>query len=334
MSEYNLDQLEELETKIVPLLERRGITVEAIQPIGLLGRGATSSVFSLLINHKYHVLKVCGTSANFETEVRNLRRLVWPPKVILISRHFENSLGVDLMITEVPKGQEMNSEDLSEWIMDQFATHLLELHRLRRRLVEPEQLANRLKRNRAGALAAVAQYAPELAAESTVIWDEAADYLRKHQSHFVVKKSLIHGDLWWSNVIVSHDHVYLIDFESLQTRDYLEDLARFRVMLDYFHLHEPIQRSFWTGARNPGAANRFFLGIIDRYRSDLPDPDVNLRLKFYLAFRSFIYLHDLGEWAKHHHASDKINLAATDLIQFWRHGLDPGTDPITAGRPS
>lgn len=328
MPEYNLDQLEELETEIVPLLERRGIQVEAIQPIGLLGRGATSSVFSVLINHRYHVLKVCGTPANFDTELRNLRRLLWPPKVVLISRHFENSLGVDLMITEVPQGREMNSDDLSETIMNKLADQLLDLHRLRRRLVDPGQVASRLDRLRAGALAAAAEFTPDLAPDITAVWAEAAAYLKKHQAHFAVKKSLIHGDLWWSNIIVSHDEVYLIDWESLATRDYLEDIARFRVMLDYFHLHESHQRSFWTTRRNPAAANRFVQGIINRYRTDLPDPGVDRRFKFYLALRGFIYLRDLGEWTKLHPSGlDKIQLAATDIINFWHHGLDAGADP-------
>src|SRR5437764_263431 len=120
--------LEELEARLGPELERRGIKVESLQPIGLLGRGINSSVFSLLINHRYHVIKLFHERASFTRELRNHRRLIWPPKILLTSRQADNSLGYDFIITEVPKGVSFNSEHLLEWVQARLGEHLLELH--------------------------------------------------------------------------------------------------------------------------------------------------------------------------------------------------------------
>src|SRR5260221_14145309 len=130
--ELNLDQLEQLESRVVPLLKRRGIEVQDIQPIGLLGKGQYSTVFSLLINNQYHVLKVYMDPASYTREMRNRKRLIWPSPIVLSSKRNENSLGYDIVITKVPEGEKFTSDFLLEWVMEKLADHLLELHRIRR----------------------------------------------------------------------------------------------------------------------------------------------------------------------------------------------------------
>ncbi len=275
-----LEQLEELERKLVPILERRGISVEAIQPIGLIGRGEHSSVFSLLINHQYYVLKNYTRPDSFLREIRNLKKLTKPPEVALTSRHYENSLGTDIIVTKVPIGQEFNSESLSSRVCEHLADHLMELHKIkRRRHADPAMLEKRLKRYRKPVLEMCGQILPEKSAALTEVIDNAEAYLKKYPRRFDVQKSLIHNDLWWGNVIIATDEVYLVDWETVKTADYLEDIACLRVMLDHVRLDD--NGHFWEGKREISKANRFFDWLIEFYEEKF-DPNIKQRLYFYL----------------------------------------------------
>jgi thiamine kinase-like enzyme len=211
-----------------------------------------------------------------------------------------------------------------DWVAEKLGKHLLELHRIRRnRRVKPELLVSRLGRARGGAMRVVEAVIPEKCEDLQEIYDQALAYLDKYQSKFMIRKSLVHGDLWWSNVIVTQDDVYLIDWEALKTGDYLDDIARFRIMIDYKHYHEEAQKQFWTDERDPLAADRFVDQILDVYREEF-DSEVDRRLKFYLVLWCFIHLKDI-EARMHKYPVEQrtLNMVA-DLERYWQDGLKGG----------
>lgn len=318
--DFNLDQLEELEERIVPLLQRRNIAVEAIQPIGLLGKGAHSLVYSLLINDAHHVLKVYLRRESYDQEVRNLRKLSSPPKIILNSRRSENSLGYDLIITRVPVGRAMTSEYMQDWVKDRLGHHLVELHRIRRRRkIDINHLLKRLERFRHRALMAVTEMVPERAEAVAEICTQLERQIKLDRKQLEINRSLLHGDLWWNNVIVTPDEVYLIDWESVHTGDAMEDLAMFRGLIDCVYPY-PNAPAFWVAERSPEQADLFLDGIIDLYRSEL-GPSVDKRFKIYFALFSLMRLrvmYDLNRSTSPLNIPELTSWLVEDLIRIWR----------------
>jgi hypothetical protein len=278
----NLDsgRIEDLEERLMPVLKRRGIQAESIQLIGLLGRGASSSVFSVMIDQKYYVLKLYYFHSSFLREMRNRRRLIWPPNILLTSKLNENSLGYDMVITEVPEGISFNSSHLIDWVQD-----LMELHRLKRkRIVGVSGLISGLATDLPAAIDTAAQLGAEEAVIVESVGQEMNTFLKNNKNIMRVQGSLLHNDLWWDNIIIARDDIYLIDWESMRVGDYADDLAYMRIMLDFAPLYDKSRR-FWLSERNETAANRFFAGVVREYIHEFNDTTLETRLKYYMGSR-------------------------------------------------
>ena len=321
MIDLDITAYEELERRLLPVLKRRGLSVESIQLIGLLGRGASSSVFSLLINHKYYVLKLYYSHTSFLREMRNRRRLIWPPRVFLTSHQNENSLGYDLVITEVPEGGTFNSTHLVEWVQEKMAEHLTELHRLRRKQrVSISGLRRSINDTEHGARKAAIEYGEGAEALVNDILHKARVYLEHNSAVLRVQGSLLHNDLWWDNIIIAKDDVYLVDWESMRVGDYAEDLAFMRVMIDFTPGYDA-KRSFWRTSRDEAVANRFFAGIVEQYRHFFDDDQIDDRLRFYLVLQTLRRLSDIAS-GTYLPNRDLVGLWLGQLNGFWEHGLD------------
>lgn len=321
MIELDFAWLENLEHKLLPLLKRRGIQVEQIQPIGIIGRGASSTVFSLLINHKYHVLKVYYSHTSYLREQRNRRRLIWPPRFVFSSHQNENKLGYDLVITEVPEGVSFNSEHLLDSIQEKMGRHLIELHRIKRsRKVSTAALHEALKDVENGSLKAAALYGPAGTEIVTNVMAEAAHFLNTLASVMRVENCVLHNDLWWDNIIVAKDDLYLIDWESMKSGDYAEDLAFGRVMMDYtapFYQN----KSFWRTQRRPEVADKFWSGICDMYQEEFQDTTLPERIKFYLILQTLRKLSDMA-YSSLPPNIELLHIWINQLPGFWEHGID------------
>jgi thiamine kinase-like enzyme len=314
-----LEQLEALGEHLAPLLERRGISVESITPIGLLGAGAQSSVFSILIDGRHHVLKAYQNSDSFDRELKNHRKLSQPPRVILTSRKDQNSMHLDLLLTAVPSGRTLNSSDLTDRVRDQLAEQLLHLHRLRRRQpVRVELQLARFHRVAGPALRQIEIVSPQQATAARAIMTGAETYFNKYRGHFVVKKTVLHGDLWWSNIIVTPEDVYLIDWENVKSGDVLEDLAKLRVLMDYAY-HRPNSPRFWAGRRQPQRADWFIQGMADQHGRELPDPSIAIRLPFYLILAALTHIKNLYLMAQENWpvTAEETRWQIDNLHRFW-----------------
>lgn len=323
MSEPSYDVLEEMEARLVPLLRKHGIAVESIQAIGLIGRGASSSVFSLLIDGKYHVLKLYYSHYSYLREQRNRRRLIWPPKILLSSGQSKNNLGYDLVVTEVPPGVSFNSTYLIDWVQERLGRHLMDLHRIHRaRKVSTVRLRQSFTDTEPGALRAAALMGGSAPRVVRRFLDEVPAWIASHKRIMSVASSLLHNDLWWDNVIIAKDDVYLIDWESLRTGDYAEDLAFARVMMDYVPPYHGPDKQFWRTARNAQAADRFWTGIIDMYKHEFEDYNLHARLRVYLILQTMRRLSDAA-YSDIEPNRDMLKIWLDQLPAFWERGLEP-----------
>ncbi len=95
------------------------------------------------------------------------------------------------------------------------------------------------------------------------------DYLDRHAAEFRVPRSRTHNDLWWANVIVAQEDVYLIDWENLGRGDYCRDLAFFRIMTYYERTVAPV--SMWDGQPDDELLEAFYHPVLERYPEEFGD---------------------------------------------------------------
>src|SRR6266536_2308102 len=121
--------LAELELELIGLLQGQGWQAEEIHLIGLLGQGTRATVFSVVIDGAYYVLKVYDSKDSLQAELKKLRRIS-RDRLLFYWQARAGGPGRNLAIIEVPEGQELNSSLLTDAVIDRLAERLAELHQI------------------------------------------------------------------------------------------------------------------------------------------------------------------------------------------------------------
>lgn len=100
--------------------------------------------------------------------------------------------------------------------------------------------------------------------EEVLLWQKEID--------FSTHTSLLHGDLHYSNIIITvENRFYLIDWEMSAVGDYCKDLAYFKARtLDYLY---------------PGESGPLFNALMAHYREAFKEDDLDIRMRYYLSYR-------------------------------------------------
>jgi len=306
----------ELQIKLIPELRRHGIRAESVHVDGPLDESERSSVFSVTIDHRYYVIKLYHIHANFVRDLRNYHRLPNPPQVLMAMKSQDTKIGYDFIITKVAQGRSMNSNDLTDTVAVRLGQHMLDHHRVKRsRPVSVAKLHNSIDDTVYGSRGAAGSKKNSV----DHVVDSMHKFLEAQAPMMRVTPSLLHNDIWWDNIIVAREEVYLVDWEWMKVGDYVEDLAYPRVML----VHRPIhnrRRQFWQNAPDEAAANRFFRVLVDLHASEFDDTTIEIRLKFYLALMSLRRLSDYaaGTFGDFPEARDYW---LQNLPIFWERGI-------------
>lgn len=90
----------------------------------------------------------------------------------------------------------------------------------------------------------------------------------------LIQPSLLHGDLHYSNILVTEDNnFYLLDWEMTSYGDYCKDLAYFKVRaLDYMYRDEKETTS-----------KEIFKAFLSYYKSTFNDSSIEERMRYYLS---------------------------------------------------
>ena len=278
--------LADLEHKLIELLETQALPADEIRLIGLLGKGTRAVVFSVIVDGVYHVLKVYDSAASMKAELRNLRKMT-PKDRFLFSWQEDN---LNLAIIEVPEGRELTSDLLTPTVSTNLAKRLAELYRIRyRQRVSQSSLLERLERSNGPCLEAVQALGLDVAPYEKLL-KGLEKLLRDEPKLFRTNKVRVHGDLWWPNIMVAEEDVYLIDWESMHRGDPAEDLAKFR-LVTYWPRNEIAPTYFWQHPSHVPRISRALASIVEHYNTSVGNDDLSKRLRFYLPF---LCVYELG----------------------------------------
>jgi thiamine kinase-like enzyme len=92
-------------------------------------------------------------------------------------------------------------------------------------------------------------------------------YLEKKE--IFTHKTMIHGDLWWDNILVDNGHITIIDWLESSEQDYCRDLAQLKLgTLD--------------GVLNIKESHHFFELLLNAYKERFEDETIVERIRYYL----------------------------------------------------
>ncbi len=298
-----------LELKLVRILRKQGFVTNEIRLIGLLGQGNRGSVFALTLGGIYHVVKVYSSKDDLRAELKNLKKVIPKDRLLFWWEEQKYSPKVNFVVLEVPEGQELNSSNLTESRAEILAVRLAELHRIRyRQRVSATSLREKLERSIPAYLKHIELMGRDIAPYKAIS-DELVKAVRDNPEQFRVKKARIHGDLWWANIIVTKEDVYLVDWESLRRGDPAEDIAKLRV-ITYGHRSPQLPTFFWQSGDDTGKMPMLMKKILEY--SD--DPALIKRLQFYIAYQALRELASRYIGGSTREAMNKI--VADDLLNL------------------
>ena len=316
---FTKDELIELQADLLVALGRQGFDIEEIRLIGVKGHGYHATVFSVMIDDNHHVLKVYREAQAFEREVKHLYQVIPKDRFLFVWRAEENRFDYNIVIVEVPDGQELRPKTLTTQSSERLTEQLIALHSLRsRRRVSAKSLKLRIEEMRPLALEHAKEFADYITPEEVAAdIEEVKQYLRDNREKFRVRKSRTHGDLWWSNIIVAEEAVYMIDWERLRFADYLEDLAKMRVLFHFVRRTDPTT-FFGRKGVSQDKVDGFMSPILRTYRHSFSDPMLLGRYGFYCFlygltfFGNYVYADKKG-------TPEAINMYLEGRAQFRKY---------------
>jgi thiamine kinase-like enzyme len=275
------EQLVELERDLIEILRGQGMPIEEIKLIGLKGSGDFSSVFAIQINGVHHVLKVYRLEESFKREIRHLRRQIPKDRFFFVWSARRNRFNFFITVIEVPDGMSLSQRSLTPVVSQRLGDVLLNLHSLQyaKKRITISEIKHLLEEIRPWAVEHGGLFPSIGESRIDEAIQNALDYLDRHAKQFRVRRSRTHNDLWWANVIVAEEDVYLIDWENLGRDDYCRDLAFFRIMTYYERSIAPV--TMWDSEPDDAVIDAFLKPILDRYPEQFDDEFFWQRYGFY-----------------------------------------------------
>ena len=274
--------LADLELQLIDILSSQGLPVEEIRLIGLLGKGTRATVFSVMIDGVYHVLKVYDSNESLRAELKNLKKVTPKDRFLFYWQNQPgDDLNINLAILEVPEGRELSSGLITPSSAEWIAGRITELHSIRyRQRVSQSSLVQQLDRHKKPFLDHIVSLERDPAPYMKML-DNLKAMLIKSPDLFRANKVRLHGDFWWPNIVVAKEDVYFIDWESVRRGDAAEDIAKLRVYIyGYRTPADPI--FFWEQPSDGPRMGELVEAIARRHQTQLGDDSLPERLKFYL----------------------------------------------------
>jgi aminoglycoside phosphotransferase (APT) family kinase protein len=154
-------------------------------------------------------------------------------------------------------------------VFDELVTVLKQLHRTDAPMSPPLDAHARLLHCREAFLQFLQDDAvlpPERVANH---FDALQQYYVEREAIFQRPRTIVHGDLWWDNILVDDGRIRLIDWLESSEQEYCRDLAQFKIGV----LNEVVDTP---------ASQRFFEQLVNAYREAFNDATITQRIRYYL----------------------------------------------------
>ena len=220
-------------------------------------------------NKRYNGTEVCIKEANHIVRARrSIPDAV--PNVIFYSQHTENEFDREILVMEGADGVPLTTEVFSAQVIEALTDVLKRLHSTpatnsKRETNEVERIGNCRE--------VITRFLKEanIVPKERVLkhLDNLEDYYFGKIDASKTRETLVHGDLWWDNILVNNGKVKIVDWLESSEQDYCRDLAQLKIGT----LDEILDAQ---------KSRYYFKKVLDVYREDLGDESVYDKIRYYL----------------------------------------------------
>ena len=249
-------------------------SVEIIQEIDF---GYLSTVYLVSVDGNYYAVKMYNPRYNgtkvLITEQKNIMkaRISIPeavPKVIFYSSSTKNKFHREILVMEKVLGIPLTKDIFNEQVFEELINVLKKLHNSRvnsrSNIDEIERIDNYRK-----------LILPFLKKDEIIPQERFSNHLDALKDYYLEKneifnhKTIIHGDLWWDNILVDNGRINIVDWLESSEQDYCRDLAQLKIgtLNELLDINE---------------SQRFFKKILNAYKEKFEDETIFERLRYYL----------------------------------------------------
>ena len=262
---------------------RKPKRINVLQEINL---GYNSIVYVVSVDGKHYAVKMYdprfnGTRVCIQERNNILKAQKYianvVPKVFLCSRHTENGFDKEILVMEKVVGVPLSKEVFNNQVFEKLMCVLKRLHNSETNSSSENTELKRLNNCRRLIMNFLKENQSLDHLETSKHLDALENYYYTKKNIFrITKKVMIHGDLWWDNILVNNGEIKIIDWLESSEHDYCRDLAQFKIgVLD--ELVDVNQTKYYLEE------------IIDLYKEKFKDESIYERMKFYT---SLMYLEE------------------------------------------
>ncbi len=249
-------------------------SVEILQEIDI---GYLSTVYLVSVDGNYYAVKMYNERYNgtkvLLTEQKHIMnaRISIPeavPQVIFYSSSTKNEFNREILVMEKAFGIHLTKDIFNEQVFEELINVLKKLHsskvNSRPNIDEIERIDNYRK--------LILQF---LKKEEIISQERFSNHLEALRDYYLEKnklfnqKTIIHGDLWWDNILVDKGQIKIVDWLESSEQDYCRDLAQLKIGI----LNELLDIN---------ESQRFFEKILNAYTDKFEDETIFERVRYYL----------------------------------------------------
>jgi thiamine kinase-like enzyme len=249
-------------------------SVEILQEIDI---GYLSTVYLVSVDGNYYAVKMYNERYNgtkvLLTEQKHIMnaRISIPeavPQVIFYSSSTKNEFNREILVMEKAFGIHLTKDIFNEQVFEELINVLKKLHsskvNSRPNIDEIERIDNYRK--------LILQF---LKKEEIISQERFSNHLEALRDYYLEKnklfnqKTIIHGDLWWDNILVDKGQIKIVDWLESSEQDYCRDLAQLKIGI----LNELLDIN---------ESQRFFEKILNAYKDKFEDETIFERVRYYL----------------------------------------------------
>lgn len=263
--------------KWVDLFQKKGKKPRIIEILQEIDIGYNSKVYLISIddkhyavkmyNERYNGTKVCQIERN---RIRKARKSIPDavPQVIFCSKHLENKFQREILVMEKTEGIHLNKKVFDEQVLDELITVLKRLHSTR---TENRKASNEKKRIDI-CRDTIMQF---LKGDEIIAQERVSKHLDTLSNYYFEKKifnfrkTIIHGDLWWDNILVDNGKIRIVDWLESSEQDYCRDIAQLKIGTLSEILDGP-------------KSQYFFKKIVNAYKKEFKDKTIFERIRYYI----------------------------------------------------
>lgn len=191
------------------------------------------------------------------------------PQVLFCSAHTDNQFQREILVMDRARGVPLSKDVFNDRIFIELVAILQRLHSTHVPIPPTWSELERINTCRRTILRFLKddEVIPRMRALNHL--SALRDYYIEKQRLFTRRKTIIHGDLWWDNILVDNGHVTLVDWLDSSEQNYCRDLAQFKIGT----LNEML---------NPTESQILFEQMMQMYAQELNDDTIMERMRYHL----------------------------------------------------